>query len=484
MEVKGLLGSSFINYIDDFYKPSLNTQQNIEAWFKHAKKAGYSEQTTLNGKKAIAGRGKMTSFLRWGTGGLYNIAKNSLSPKARAEWQQFGLNRSMLTSPYGENRVVAFKDIFNHKSKGNPTIKPEFQKEFDNRILAQRHTRMQSGAKLNKDDPFLSNLTATGKGSYLDNPSLTDITEVLGSTIKGKFWDEVTAKDLDILGGTLNAFKHKGVGILDDTNDVGIMIKKASTGTQNHWNNFKDGPIFNSLAVEIFNPKNAGKRFNFNKEAISQYTNNPEKYHRFLNNFYTKNPKIWSQDLKEIIKINNKNIKKKAKKDGVKDPQGLTYYMEEGDNIYISFSKTSGITEGGVQFKFRMKPNGTFIGVMADEHNFLEKIPLLGNLMEKLLPKREGTLSQIMTGSIFNTKKSVSQTGRASSPARQNYDKRKWSGPTPSQATKISRQRQSERSALFKTPALDKNILEYQRWKQRAGNLGAAGMFNASSSPE
>ncbi len=74
--------------------------------------------------------------------------------------------------------------------------------------------------------------------------------------------------------------------------------------------------------------------------------------------------------------------------------------------VWSNFSmKGTSITEGGVNIAFGIKPNGKFIAAVSDEHNFLEKIPVVGAMIESSLSKRVVTMTTPVTGKIKNFKK-------------------------------------------------------------------------------
>ena len=105
-----------------------------------------------------------------------------------------------------------------------------------------------------------------------------------------------------------------------------------------------------------------------------------------------------------------------------KDPKGLKKYLEndgftglttDKDGVWFEFSKAgSSITEGGVNFLIKIKPNGRLAAVMSDEHNFLEFIPGVS----KALPNRVVAVTPPMTGNIRTMRPLQSGSKRKNKP--------------------------------------------------------------------
>jgi hypothetical protein len=69
--------------------------------------------------------------------------------------------------------------------------------------------------------------------------------------------------------------------------------------------------------------------------------------------------------------------------------------------VWSNFSMTgTSITEGGVNIAFGIKKNGRFVASVSDEHNFLEKLPVIGKMIESSLPKRVIMMTTPVTGKI------------------------------------------------------------------------------------
>ena len=83
------------------------------------------------------------------------------------------------------------------------------------------------------------------------------------------------------------------------------------------------------------------------------------------------------------------------------------------------------VVEGGVNALYKVLPNGRVIAYMSDKHDFLEKLPVVGKVLEKSLPIDLLAVSGPMHLDIMNTKwgqKSLEKEGKK-------YKKR--SSPTP-----------------------------------------------------
>ena len=128
------------------------------------------------------------------------------------------------------------------------------------------------------------------------------------------------------------------------------LKRPQSNVSGNHWNDMINRSVFSNVARDVF-----GKGME-NPKSI------PELAERLKRVSWTETDK-WGRK---------------------KDRVGVPRIEMDKDGVWFSFSKAgSAITEGGVNFRVKIKPDGTGFGVMSDEHNFLEFIPGMSNLIEK-----------------------------------------------------------------------------------------------------
>jgi len=75
------------------------------------------------------------------------------------------------------------------------------------------------------------------------------------------------------------------------------------------------------------------------------------------------------------------------------------------DGVWITGSKTGrAIVEGGVNYIAKYRNDGTLMAVMSDKHDFLEKFPILGRLIRKMLPINKVAITPAMETNIFDLK--------------------------------------------------------------------------------
>jgi hypothetical protein len=75
------------------------------------------------------------------------------------------------------------------------------------------------------------------------------------------------------------------------------------------------------------------------------------------------------------------------------------------DGVWITGGKTGrSIVEGGVNFIAKYRNDGTLMAVMSDKHDFLEKMPVVGDMVKGLLPNDLVAISPAMETDIFRLK--------------------------------------------------------------------------------
>lgn len=72
--------------------------------------------------------------------------------------------------------------------------------------------------------------------------------------------------------------------------------------------------------------------------------------------------------------------------------------------VWITTSRVgSAKVEGGVNILYKVGLDGHLVGVMSDDHGFLEKVPFLGKYIKTRVPTSEVSVTRPMEGSIFET---------------------------------------------------------------------------------
>jgi|SaaInlLV_10m_DNA_3_1039740.scaffolds.fasta_scaffold01016_4 hypothetical protein len=262
--------------------------------------------------------------------GIKNAAKMQM-PYNRAVYRDTGVNRPLMQSP--------------KQTPANRTM----QEEVTARALANRHISEQSGRKgPNVLDEVLERSAYTDyipmeKGFYGVANKFNK------GTAKQKITKDESAKLEDYMARVWNTktlmdrFKGKpGEKLGFKRNNKFVLKRPQGTISGNHWNDMVNRSVFSNVARDVF-----GKKM--------------------------KDPKSVDELADRLKKVKWTEVDKK----GVKHKRvGVPGIEKDTDGVWFSFSKAgSAITEGGVNFRVKIKPDGNGFGVMSDEHNFLEVLP-------------------------------------------------------------------------------------------------------------
>ena len=76
--------------------------------------------------------------------------------------------------------------------------------------------------------------------------------------------------------------------------------------------------------------------------------------------------------------------------------------LRDGDEIYLSSSRPgTAIVEGGYRSLHNVKPDGEMWAIMSDEHNFLEKAPVIGKVVGSYLPNKLLAISPVLKTNVL-----------------------------------------------------------------------------------
>jgi len=300
--------------------------------------------------------------------------------------------------------------------KSSPTIEPL------HRLIANQHIAFQAGRndipqKL-KDitsSSFHSDYTKYIPGAYSKTATPfmdTDAVKV------------ISQKDLNDFEKHLNEWKDgKGKGFFDADNSHIIIKKKQGPYSGMHYNDWHKTKFMGDIAWEL------GKG----------------KVPKDADNFLS------------YLKKNVKDFPANAK------------VSPDGDGIIFSYSKPgSSITEGGVNFWTKLKPNGDMVGIMSDEHNLFEKVLSKVPGGDKALPRRLVAATPPMYGNLFDLKRRQ-LFGDYMAPARKGQRELELSlkqDPIVGIAELVK--------DSIKNDAINKQILNYERARLGSKGLGAS----------
>jgi hypothetical protein len=286
---------------------------------------------------------KGMGFAKTAKSGFSNMIWSTLSPEARALYRSHGINKNMLESAFLSNKSNKEIEVI-HRAIYNAHIAKQAGKAGDSKLL----------------DTFMGRVQYKGYTPYKEGSYHT------ASKLRVRGGSGISKDEADMLESIMGRVwtNRKGIRASDDPNTLVLIKRPSGTKGGSHINDMKTkSPVITKIA-NLFDKNSAelSRKYKGDLDGLAEY----------------------------LTKVTGKTF---------------TVDKKTGQ-VWSNFSMTgTSITEGGVNIAFGIKPNGKFIAAVSDEHNFLEKIPVVGAMIESGLPKRVLTMTTPVTGKIKNFKK-------------------------------------------------------------------------------
>lgn len=342
---KGAWAAGVRNYIDNFYGNDKTTVDPTLLEKTLGKIALEHKGMSVNNKANLARAGKkITGIMKWGAHGAASAIDSMFNPYSR------GLYRDTAISRRGQKAV----DKYLFKNNGDPE-----RRDIDKavaQVIYNRHIIEQSDRKGEIGDPLLeiedfANLQGYKPDTTANFISGANATKFEVSEGQGKGKKATRTVKKPVPEKVLKTAKDKidrAWGLPKDSPTRKIIFKEPSGGTSgNHYGDLASKhPAIRPIQKIIANHKG--------KMSSKQ--------------FYEK--------LREVsLKDGNFKVNK-------------TWEEAKKDGIWVQAGMGGGsIVEGGINGLLKVLPNGKAIGFMSDVHDFLEKLPVVGKVLEKSLPR-------------------------------------------------------------------------------------------------
>ncbi len=352
-ELRGNVLAGQSNYIDNYYAPSADvtpTALEKKVAEQYLKFKGRDTKPAMIDRTAQAGRG----MLKWAADAPANVLDAALNPVSRALFKETGINRR------SQQKI---RKLLMQGSK-NPKELSRLLDKATAQGIYMMHTGQQAG-RLGKLSPELEELASY---SFLGNAYVPATKE---NFIKGVKQTEtirdgkkvyVRPKDLE----TAYDFFDKNFDLREGAQ---LVIKQPSG---------KSGQHVNDLAKK--NPTNG-----FGRQAVKQLEKAGMK----------RTPNNWREALIEQSDGGKNFTVLRQDKDG-----GVWVRSGTKDKPFIG----DAVVEGGVAGYSKMYPNGNVVGFIYDQHDFLEKIPAVGDILAEILPKDVVAVAGPIHYNIINNK--------------------------------------------------------------------------------
>ena len=379
--LKGNALSSARNYIPNNYAPSGNAQAGAidNLVFNQKEKLAKIPKvgpmlSNANSPQEIANiREKVTSFGGWAADSAARGIQQTLSPSQRATYRGQGINKT--TQDVAKEALAA----------GTPRAeaKAVAQSQASSSLIPDQAGRVGPKAQAVKDIENRSYLTEpvpAKEGSY---SSLIKDNDLKGRYESGRAVS-VSDSDLNIIDNHVrNIWKGADGKPLGETKGAHIRIKNAGSGDmvsgQHHFDFQSKSGVVSSLKP-LFKEGNLTER------------------------------QLWDK-LNAMSKANvktNKSLKKGQTPKWTLAGNSDTFEKAQKNGMWVTGSFVgNAVTEGGVNYLAKVTPNGKVISVISDEHNFLEKVPVVGRVVTESLPNRSLSVTPPMHFDLKGTGKKV-----------------------------------------------------------------------------
>lgn len=398
---KGMLTAPADNYIPNFYVPRESGENTlVEKAIKPILRKT-SQGKNLNAEQMVGASQRAASTGRTVAKAGINSFLDLLDPRARALWKKEHVSQTgqdiitkhmtdyeKLTDFTTKERARLNNGTGKKLSKENEKVLGErvaaFKKEngIDRPLpkagaeaIYQGHQRWQAGGTI---DPN------TTLGKYLDKAFLQQYTEMGPNTLHDIFQNHhATIKASASRKGTGEAVKIS-------TNDATF----AQDLIRDYW------PGTNTVVVKRPEAIESGKHL---MDIVGKKSPAMSAYNKAFKDLP---PNATNDDLAAALQAQNKT-------NSVNQRFPIKVIRDADGGVWISSTRPgSAIVEGGYRAFHKVETDGKFFGIMSDEHDFLEKAPVLGKAVGAYLPNKLLAVTPPIHGDI--TKKvAYDQAGAA-----------------------------------------------------------------------
>lgn len=357
------------HYGDDFPKvPATKIEKMVG---RQVVKAKNQKPTKENIQRA----GKMALAMpKWAADSPINVLDALYNPASRALYREQGINarnQKAVKEQLTKNDKLTPEELKDAQKAGTTTSSFRNLNKATAQAIYGRHMMFQ-GNRRGTVNPIMNKLadyaylgtpySPPALQTFVDNANLTVYTKGKGTKKKPPEKIEISDKDHEF------AFNHMMERMGADK-DTGIVMKNVTGQSGGH-----------AYDLAKSNPVNAylrGVPAALKKEGLD-----------------VNMPNAWGALKKrEFIETGDKKGQRRftvlTDKDNIEADGGI--WIQTG--TAAAPFRGSAVVEGGVGGLTKLMPDGTTINYMLDNHDFLEKIPLLKQLLEHVLPKKVTAIS-------------------------------------------------------------------------------------------
>lgn len=350
--------SAASNYIPNHYTPSVKNLKDMPKEFKGLtdKLLEYKVKGVKTEKEAFHLAQKLTGASKWAVNGVVGGINSIFNPKARALYDKHGINSSSQAIVKKERALEAAA-----RKRGDTRVANRHKEKAVAQIMYNKYITAQTGFKgeVSKAmDDVLESVSWGGmqpltKKNYIDSAKKQQNTIVTKDSNGQEIRTNLAASDADL------SFVYEQAQKI-----WGMPVNKG-----------------NKLVVK----KNTGIGGNHNSDAIK----NKNKVHKYMRNLYE------SDGITDPMEIYN-HLKSLSKEDF---PSGVVLLNKSAEDValnglWLSSSHVGdAVVEGGINVMTKILPNQRAMSFVSDVHDFLEKVPVLGKVLDKALPNGEMSIT-------------------------------------------------------------------------------------------
>jgi len=363
--------SAASNYIPNHYTPSVKNLKDMPKEFKGLtdKLLEYKVKGVKTEKEAFHLAQKLTGASKWAVNGVVGGINSIFNPKARALYDKHGINSSSQAIVKKERALEAAA-----RKRGDTRVANRHKEKAVAQIMYNKYITAQTGFKgeVSKAmDNVLESVSWGGmqpltKKNYIDSAKKQQNTIVTKDSNGQEIRTNLAASDADL------SFVYEQAQKI-----WGMPVNKG-----------------NKLVVK----KNTGIGGNHNSDAIK----NKNKVHKYMRNLYESDGITDPMEIYNHLKALQADDKLRlaANPDAIPNfPSGVVLLNKSAEDVSLNglwFSSShvgDAIVEGGINVMTKILPNQRAMSFVSDVHDFLEKVPVLGKVLDKALPNGEMSIT-------------------------------------------------------------------------------------------
>lgn len=370
--MRGFNESSADVIVDNFYNPR---QVEYPAPIESLLQKVAPDKKSESGKEVFTGDNtrqnkirKVLGFGSWASKGIARVAQNLVDPFSRATYSEFGISPAYMAA------YRKFKQTEKDYKEGTAS-KSEY-----NQALDAAHSQMQQMANIRQQanaearikegtDPFMLSVTDPNSPMYF-KPSERGDNWYQETAAKGANLKELSDKEAKtVQDHVMNAW-----GLKKDE-DVKVVVKRPTGMGGNHFSDVVARNKYFKHALHVFDVGQSKRGGNIEFKSVD--------------------------DLYDALENRSEALIKEPGQE--KKVRAFRVVKTDETGVWITGSRAgTAKVEGGINMLMKIEPNGDITGYMSDLHDFLDKVPVVKDVLNYTLPTKVLAVSTPMQSNIYS----------------------------------------------------------------------------------